>query len=81
MGALYLSKSGLINKHTVKHTVKQYEFHTIAGSPNKHIVKHIVKHGFNQSSRHKSRSMILNTGIAGRQWQCDLLLAMQALVV
>jgi len=33
LGALYLSKSGLMNKHIVKHIVPKL---------NKHIVKHIV---------------------------------------
>jgi len=39
LGALYPSKSGLMNKHIVKHIVKPSQ----SGLMNKHIVKHIVK--------------------------------------
>ena len=42
--ALYPSKSGLINKHTVKHTVAgQIIRHNVNKQTNKHIVKHITR--------------------------------------
>jgi hypothetical protein len=42
-GALFPSKSGLIKKHTVKHTVKFREtYPSKSGLIHKHIVKHIM---------------------------------------